>query len=163
MFFEYFSIRENTRIGVLGSGTLKALEAQARKADFVPGSSDPEEAITEFCELLKPSETVLIPRSEISLQRFKRFLSAAQLIDFTFYSNTPAPPENQFLGDVLIFTSPSNARAYFSKFDLLTHQRVVAIGQSTFDALQQRKTKSLYLSDAPTEEAMWAAALRKNQ
>lgn len=163
MFFDHFSIHEKTRIAVLGTGTLKALEILGRTAHFVPEHTDPDEAIRQFCKRLAPAETVLVPRSEISLQRFKPVLTPDQLIDFPFYSNAPAPPQEQFEGDVLIFTSPSNGRAYFSKYELLAHQRVVAIGKSTFDALRKCTSGLLQKSEAPTEEAMWAAVLRKTQ
>jgi uroporphyrinogen-III synthase len=163
LFFEHFSIRDTTRIGVLGPGTLKALEGRGYAAKYVSESADPEEAITAFCRQLAPSERVLVPRSEISLQRFKGLLREDQLVDFPFYSNLPAPPQKQFEGDVLIFTSPSNARAYFSVHRLMNHQRIVAIGQSTYDALRKCTPGPLQKSEAPTEEAMWAAVLRKTQ
>ncbi len=155
LFLEYFGFQKNTRIAVLGAGTATRMEEYGLYPDFTPVSTEPEEAIKIFCAQLKPTETVLVPRSEISLQRFRNSLPANQLVDWPFYSNHPAPPEIASDADFLIFTSPSNARAYLDAHGIKLTQIAVAIGEATFRALQDLVATTVLKSETPTEESIW--------
>jgi uroporphyrinogen-III synthase len=158
LFSEHFGLPRDTRIAVLGEGTERALETMGLTADFIPDSTDPQTAIEQFCKEIGRDDRVLIARSDISLQRFYGQLSELQLVDWPFYTNRPTPPTQKFQGDVLIFTSPSNVRAYFSKFQLMPHQRAVGIGGATFKALVELTPGPVRQSKAPTEAEMWKAA-----
>ncbi len=48
--------------------------------------------------------------------------------------------------DILVFTSPSNARAYFGKYKLQPDQTVIAIGSTTKLALGEFGVKEVHLS-----------------
>ncbi len=140
---------------MLGEGTAAKMEVYGLYPDFTPASADPQEAIDSFCAQLGIDETVLIARSDISLQRFRNSLPADQLVDWPFYNNHPSPPEAASDADYLIFTSPSNARSYLEAHGMKSTQIAVAIGDSTFRALQDLVTTTVLKSESPTEEFIW--------
>ncbi len=156
LFLHQFGLPQHTLLAALGAGTASKMSEFGLKPDFAPTSSDPRKAIEEFVAFLAPGANVLIARSEISLQRFQGLLAANQLIDWPFYSNEPNPPDAPTEAGFLIFTSPSNARAYFSKHSIAAYQKVVAIGHSTLAALEELGFRGVLVAKSPTESEMWA-------
>ena len=55
---------------------------------------------------------------------------------------------------ILVFTSPLHAEAYFYHHDLLPGQRIVAIGNTTADALRQLGFYECKTAKAPNEQAL---------
>lgn len=163
LFLDHFGFQKNTRIGVLGVGTADKMKDYGLFPDFLPTYTDPEEAIKSFCDQLDENESVLVPRSEISLQRFLSALPPHQLVDWPFYTNHPSPPKEASEADYLIFTSPSNALAYFGVHKLNHKQVAVAIGNSTFSALGKSGITRSIKSEAPTEEGIWEAITKYQQ
>ena len=83
-----------------------------------------------------------------------------QCIHFPIYDNRPlaAPPYSD--AEVLVFTSPMNAQAYFSKHILAEKQRVVAIGQTTAGALRELGIATVEVAASPDERGLAEAVLR---
>ena len=54
----------------------------------------------------------------------------------------------------MVFTSPLNAKAYFSKYSLESFQKVIAIGQTTAEALKALGINDPVVSELPSEESL---------
>jgi uroporphyrinogen-III synthase len=61
--------------------------------------------------------------------------------------------------DVLVFTSPSNVRAYFDKYKFSEGQIVVAMGTSTLRELNNYGIKDAGLPASFDDEGLWEAIL----
>jgi uroporphyrinogen-III synthase len=145
---------DGLKVAVLGKGSKKAAESLGISVSFCAKSADPAEAVAEFADQLKASETVIAASSDKSLKRLETVVPSAQLIDWPFYRNRPQSNIPQADSQYLIFTSPSNARAYFGPHSLQKSQQVVAIGRSTKECLSEMGI-SAFVADNPTEKGIW--------
>ncbi len=157
LFLKHYDLTENVKVAVLGPGTAAALEGVHLNLRFNPGHYQVAEAIAEFARGLSPEETVLYPRSDISLQRLSKPLGKNQLLDFPFYKTLPQPPVVASDADYLVFSSPSNAEAYLGRHRATTSQRVVAIGESTGKSIYALGLRGFLISEEPRPEAIWKA------
>lgn len=82
-----------------------------------------------------------------------------QCAHFEIYDNQPVPNPLQRSENVLAFTSPMNADAYFSHHALLPGQRVAAIGGTTDRMLQQLGIAESAIAAEPTERGLAEAVL----
>jgi len=156
LYLSCFSLPEGTKTAVLGKGTEAALREAGYMPDFLPHTSDVQEAVEAFAKHSE-GETVLYPHSTASLLRLRTAIPADRLIEFPFYLNSPAPPETATDADYLVFTSPSNAAAYLSKHRLAPGQRAVAIGESTASRLTELGASGFIVSDSPDAAGVWKA------
>ena len=155
LFFGRFTPNDGARIAVLGEGTASALEETEYTAAFIPESPEILGSIKAFVAEIRENETVLYPRSTESLLRLHEVLSPPQLVDWPFYSTSPNPPGHPVYDDYLVFTSPSNAKAYLQSQRIRSGQRIVAIGHSTAAAIMEKGITGFLISEAPTPEAIW--------
>lgn len=83
-----------------------------------------------------------------------------ECLHFPIYDNRPLanPPHSK--ADVLVFTSPLNAEAYFSKHPLEPGQQVVAIGDTTGAALRQLGIAGISVAAQPSERGLADAVLK---
>ena len=97
-----------SKIGVYGSGTLFRLEKRGMRADFVGDTSkNPKEIGEEFFNLIKPSDTVLFPQSQLSKKSIVSLNKVNSCIEKVIY-NTSLEGHELANIDVAILTSPSN-------------------------------------------------------
>jgi len=85
----------------------------------------------EFVKTIRKS-TCLFPISNISNRTIqKAFIDQNQVSDIVVYSTKEKQELSVPQADVLIFTSPSNVRSYYSRCNVDSKQQVIAIGPST--------------------------------
>lgn len=127
-FFKQEKYNPALKYGAVGKGTAEAL-ARYGEARFVGTSSHTELVAKEFAQHAG-STTVLFPCSNISERTIQQALRAEQVLEVVCYTTTEVPTP---VGhpDVLVFSSPSNVRAFFEANTLLAHQQVVVFGPST--------------------------------
>ena len=104
---------------------------------------------------------VLFPAARHVRESMMSLLSARfQCIHLEVYDNKPvgAPPASD--ADVLVFTNPMNAEAYFVQHVLQNKQQVVAIGRTTAEALKALGIDGIFISDEPSERSLADAVLR---
>jgi uroporphyrinogen-III synthase len=136
-------ILKKTKIAVLGRGSESTLRKYDRVADF---SGDDlgistEEIAKEFAKLVD-GQTVLIPRAKGSLQSIQKALTPnTKLIDMPIYETVLEEDVGKTNAEVLIFTSPSNVEAYFQKNLVDPDQKIVCIGYSTAQAIEEMGLK----------------------
>lgn len=142
------AIPASIKLGCIGESTAKAL---SRPADFI-GNGEPASTATSFLELAK-GQKVLFPRAKNSRKSIQQLLEGQiDAEDVVVYENRPKTEFLVPLVDVLVFTSPLNAQAYFQKYSLRTNQKVVAIGQTTAAALRQIGISEMNIALKPYEE-----------
>jgi len=76
------------------------------------------------------------------LRSIQQVLSAGtKIIDLPVYETILEDSVEESSAGVLVFTSPSNAEAYFAGNLIQTHQQVIAIGKSTGKKLDELNVK----------------------
>ena len=125
------------KFGVMGSGSEDMLRRNGHFADYVGDSVDTQEVALDFAKIADGT-TVLFPGAENPMRSIHKALSAeTKVIDLPVYETMIEEEVNGTSADILVFTSPSNAEAYFADNLLENHQRVIAIGKSTGKKLEE--------------------------
>ncbi len=132
-------LSSETKFAVLGRGSESELRKFGHSAHF-SGENwgiEMDDIARSFADSAQ-GQTVLIPRAQESLGTLQKFLEPkTTVIDIPVYETKAISQVPQLGSEVLVFTSPSNVNAYFSKHTLAEGQRVVAIGHASGRALQQ--------------------------
>lgn len=136
-------ILKKTKIAVLGRGSESTLRKFGRVADF---SGDDlgisTEAIAQAFAQLVDGQTVLIPRAKDSLQSIQKALTPnTKIIDMPIYETVLEENVDKSNADVLIFTSPSNVEAYFKENLADPGQKIICIGYSTAQSIEEMGLK----------------------
>ncbi|MBV6443503.1 MAG: hypothetical protein EPGJADBJ_05274 [Saprospiraceae bacterium] len=151
----------HTQWAALGPATAKVLAEYVGKVDFT-GTGEPEGTADAFRRLPQKKELrILFPAARHSRQSVMSLLTPDfQCLHFPIYDNRPVADPPYSDADVLVFTSPMNAEAYFSKNKLEIHQRVVAIGETTAGALRELGISDIATAEEATERGLAEAVLR---
>jgi len=145
-----------TKWAALGEATAEALARHVSVIDFT-GNGEPEAAARAFQKHTAGPETVrvLFPAARQSMKSVAGYLSENfQALHLEVYDNQPVLNAVLRTDDVLVFTSPMNARAYFSHQALLPDQKVVAIGAATAEALRQLGIPEIIIAAQPNERSL---------
>lgn len=144
----------STKIAALGPGTAEAIEKIfGIVPDFV-GNGIPEETAKLFAEKASGQKVVFI-RAEESRKSVQSILqNQVTASDVIAYNNIAKAQVDKIDADILVFTSPLNAKAYFSKYSLESFQEVIAIGQTTAEALNTLGINHPFISELPSEESL---------
>lgn len=166
----FFQNLENQRIetpqarwGALGASTARLLGEHVGEVDFI-GTGEPKGTAQLFrrhCARAQESgTTVVFPAARRSRQSVLTLLQLDfHCIHFDIYNNQPVSAPPQRAENVLAFTSPMNAEAYFSQHPLLPEQRVAAIGGTTDRMLQHLGIAESAIAAEPTERGLAEAVL----
>lgn len=137
----------------LGPATARELLRYTRRVDFT-GSGDPVTTADAFRPLAQ-GKKVLFPAARHSQRSVPALLGDdITALHLVVYDNAPLPDPPRLEEKVLVFTSPMNARAYFTRHPLLMHQRVVAIGQTTAATLTDLGITGVLVAEESTESAL---------
>ncbi len=166
------------KVDFVGTGEPKSTAEAFRRINPTPGPSPDgrggvKRSATTSRTLLPSGEgpgvglmrgggsTILFPSARHSRQSVMSLLAADfQCVHFPIYDNHPVASPLLSEADVLVFTSPMNAQAYFSKNKLAENQRVVAIGATTAEALRELGILKIEIADEPSERGLAEAVLR---
>jgi len=151
---------ERIRWAALGPATARALSEYVEPVDFM-GTGEPESTAQSFRLAHPGAGRILFPAARHSRQSVMAFLAPDyECLHFPIYDNRPLanPPHSE--ADVLVFTSPLNAEAYFSKHPLGSGQQVVAIGDTTGAALRQLGIAGISVAAQPSERGLADAVLK---
>ena len=107
------------------------------------------------------NQRILFPQAKKSRQSVQkvagnRILSQSLLV----YNNKPKIDCNMISRNLLVFTSPLNAEAYFHQNTLLPHQKIVAIGDTTANALKKMGYREIVIAGQPSERSMANSVLQ---
>ena len=144
----------------LGAATAEALSGFVPQVDFT-GTGDPVSSTAAFAAQVAPC-SVLFPAARHSMQSVAAQLSERfSILHLEVYDNQPVDDVVLQQDDVLVFTSPMNARTYFTQHDLLLHQKVVAIGATTAAALQQLGIAEVHVAEEANERGLAVTVLSR--
>ncbi len=119
------------KIGCMGKGTSQALREYGKRADFIGTSTDTKLVGKQFAARVG-SGKVVFPIARDSMRTIQwQFAKQDRLIDLPIYATLKVPHTVAESTDVLVFTSPSNVESYLEKNQILPHQKIVAMGDST--------------------------------
>ncbi|MFT4761689.1 MAG: uroporphyrinogen-III synthase [Paraglaciecola sp.] len=146
------------KIAAIGEGTGAFLKSKNLMPHFI-GNGEPKETARQFSKVANRSR-VLFPRAKNSLKSVQSMLNGSiEVLDLIVYENAPKTDLKIGDFDVLIFTSPMNAMAYFENKELLDNQQVIAIGLTTLNALQNLGIEHGIVAKNPSEKALAEAVL----
>jgi uroporphyrinogen-III synthase len=104
---------------------------------------------------------VTFVRANHSRQSLQQLLSTdCRISDLVVYDNQPRQNLDIPPCDVLIFTSPLNAKSYFDQYPYQENQKIIAIGSTTREFIRRLGIREVDMPEQPTEEAL-AALLKK--
>lgn len=159
-FFEHLAKAEihlppTTRFGAIGPGTARLLET----VHFVGDGA--VKTTSEAFGKIAAGKRVLFPRALQSRQSVQLSLGKTiEALSLIVYDNTPIPEIALSDAAVLVFTSPLNLQAYFSKHRLLRDQKVLTIGPTTAQALIEMGMLPFAVAPQPSEEALAELVLK---
>ncbi len=152
----------DTHYGAIGSATAGACAAAGLPVDFT-GTGDPDTTAAALLPYVK-DQRVLFPRARRSRRSVERALAAhITPVDLVVYDNVPRSAFELPPFDVLVFTSPLNARTYFERYPVNAALRVIAIGHPTAVTLQDLGVTNVVVSAEPSEEGLARAVLTKRE
>jgi hydroxymethylbilane synthase len=123
-----------TQWAAFGEGTAKALQAYGFEADFI-GTGSAVSTANAFSNSVI-NKKVLFPQAQFSRNSVELLLKKSIVIPLIVYKNTAKQDFSLPFCDILVFTSPLNVKAYFTKYTLHPTQQFVAIGDTTLDTLR---------------------------
>lgn len=119
------------KYAVISRSSEIVLNAYGIQASFVGDGVDITKIAKEFRHVLG-NDSVLFPQAMDSLQTVQKHLAFTNTTyNLYTYKTILKTDFNLPYTDVLIFTSPSNVKAYFSKYKIDSRQLVIAMGTST--------------------------------
>lgn len=144
----------NKKIGTIGEGTAKYLTKKIeRQPDFV-GTGEPLQTAKAFAQIAA-GQKVVFPRAKQSKKSIQKQLSkVVEVVDLVVYENRPKSKISIPDVDILVFTSPMNARIYFENYDLKSTQKVISIGNTTANELQKIGVKNFVIAKNPSEKGL---------
>ncbi|MEL7020121.1 MAG: uroporphyrinogen-III synthase [Bacteroidota bacterium] len=147
------------RYAAIGPRTAAVLSAHVSAVDFV-GNGQPSTTAMRFVACAK-GERVLFPRARQSRQSVQKQLQQdIEVVDLVIYDNQIRQDIALPRADILVFTSPLNAKAYFQYRPYATGQQLVAIGTTTADALRQLGMSDVHVAATPSELGLADAVLK---
>lgn len=149
------------RIAAIGSGTAKAVHDCGYKCDFIGNETTTREVALRFYDTYTP-KSICFPCSSISMLSVQVALEhLCTCINIVVYETKAKEiKELNTNASLLIVTSPSNAEA-LSQLNVL-EKPTIAIGPTTYNALQKLGFKQLYQAAEPTEEMLVNTVLSLN-
>ncbi len=144
-FFRQQPLIQNQKMAAIGKATAKEIQNFSR-CDFEGKSNNIDEVIQQFLAIAKGS-TVLFPQSNISLRTIQQSLNSELVIDLVCYQ-TIEHPKKIASADILIFTSPSNARSFLKLNKINSVQRVISFGRSTQIELEKNGVKNTIIPES---------------
>ena len=149
---------EKAQIATIGKSTAEWLQARGIAVSFI-GTGTPEETCQLFLETAS-GQRVLFPQASHSRRSVEklagRALRAEQLI---VYDNDIKKDFDLTPPDILTFTSPLNAQAYFMRYPGKAAQPIVAIGKTTRQAVKRLGQEVAVMAEEPGEAALVRAVL----
>ena len=142
-----------TKIAVLGSGTLAALKQYGIQPEFIGNDEDPSSVGAQFLDLAK-NKTIIFPCAENSLRSVQMQLeNKATVYDIPVYRTLDKENNQTIDAAIWVLTSPSSANALKSQIKQ-SKGVFVAMGQSTANALKQIGIMDVHIAPFTSMQAL---------
>ena len=147
---ESYSPPINTKIGVVGEATGKAVKQFGFEPAFIGTSGDMEKVGPAFAKVLG-QDSVLFVGADRGSEKLRNCLPANQVSFVPIYSTKLLANQDLPITDVVYLTSPSNAEAYLSVNSLIG-KTVIIIGHTTAEFLELKGIENILIPKSPKEE-----------
>lgn len=142
------------KYGVISSSSETILKEFGKQADFIGEGVDLAKIAKNFREVLQ-NDSVLFPQAMDSLQTIQKYLAFTNTVYNLYTYKTIIKNDFELpYTDVVIFTSPSNVKAYFSKYKLDSRQLVIAMGTSTKYKLSEYGFRDVLIPEEFSEKGL---------
>ena len=140
------------KIGTFGPSTADYFfRTTSQKVDFI-GTGERHDVADKF-EKTIGSEKVLFIVGQNSLRSVQKILNNDHHQEIIVYDNRPKTEFNISEPDIAVFTSPMAVNTYFYKYPDRHHLNI-AIGNTTFEALEKTNSNNSIMSEEPTEKSL---------
>jgi len=144
---------DQVKWAVMGKGTAEALNKYNYRPNFI-GSGHPTTTAAQF-QKVATNEKVLFVRAKASKKSVQKLLKEKiRVSDLIVYDNKIKKDFHIPYCDYLVFTSPLNAAAYYQQYAIDKRQKVIAIGNTTANALVKLGVQEIEVAERPTEKEM---------
>ena len=148
------NIRPFPKVAVLGQASAEYLaQQQGYQADFV-GTGAAEATAQAFLKDATGKRVCFVQAQNSRQSVAKQLGHQVQAQTLVVYANTPKTALSIPTCDILVFTSPLNAQAYYQQYAPQVRQTVIAIGQTTAKALHQLGISDFKIAPHPHERAL---------
>jgi len=147
---------DSVKFACLGKGTASEYKKHMKRdLDFVGAGNRINEIAEAFFEKASKSK-VLFPIAQNSLRSIQKSLEGKKIetIDLPVYKSSIKARCSDPSADVLVFTSPLNAKSYYERVPQDNDQRIVAIGKSTAMQLEVLGLKKVRVAFTPDEMSL---------
>lgn len=155
-FFSQDPKLQSQKLAALGTGTAEALKKFGR-VEYVGRSIEVKETAKEFAALIG-AQTVLFPVAADSLRSIQQSIPSGQVQNVICYKTIEAPFVVGF-PDILVFSSPSNVRAFFQLNQLHHDQHIIAFGESTKHTLVEHGIEKITIPTSLENEDLARAII----
>lgn len=143
-----------TKLAAINAGTAAALYESGYTPDFIGEGADLSSIAAQFDQLA--SGKIVFPQARNSMQTIQKGLQKNKMLHtLVVYENTPMQDVPERREEILVFTSPMSAKAYFSINSLQPFQELVSIGKTTTKCLNELGMTKLRTAFEPTS---WSIA-----
>ena len=137
----------NARIGCVGKQTALELRQFGKRAEFIGQSTDTKMIGKQFSSLAGKSK-VLFPMAKDSMQSIQhQLVNKESAINLPVYTTLKQSQKINSDVQLVVFTSPSNAEAFFELNSWSPHLKAVAMGDATGNTLQRKGIKKYAMPD----------------
>ncbi len=150
-------IPEGVKFGAIGEGTAAYLrQSRGIGPAFTGMQKDTSEVARAFLKQIQQDQEhprVVFPISKRSARTVQKMLreTSVEIMDLPVYDTIEKKGVILPDTDVVIFTSPSNVRAYFSSKPIRKGQKVVAIGKTTARELEEHGLENIQVAYTPSQ------------
>ena len=156
---QYFrTLKNQPKIACMGYGTSEEFQSFFIFNPNFTGSGKPVNVANLFYAQLHPNEKVVFFTAEDSLHSVGRLLpETIEKHQIRIYKNSLKSNISIPSSDILIFTSPKNAEAYFKNSKVTPYHKIISIGRSTAMKLHNLGVEEVIIAANPSEMAMFEA------
>lgn len=137
---------EKTKIGVVGTGTAKAVKALGIFPDFIGQGADMDVLGDQLARTIG-TDSVLFAGAEGGSEKIRSKIAKNQRSFVALYRTIIKTDISVPSTDVVFLTSPSNATAYLNTHSL-NNKTVIAIGYTTAEYLQSKGVDNVLVTRA---------------
>jgi hydroxymethylbilane synthase len=137
------------KIAAIGHSTAAAIRSYGYDVAFVGEENSTKYVAKKFAKILG-TQTVLFPQSKQSLKSIAANIPDSQRFFIDVYETIELEDKVVNKAEILVFTSPSNVKAFLSN-NSVADKIVVCIGTATAFAFENVPLKAIHVARKPTE------------
>lgn len=149
----------DVKFAVKGRGSQLALRKFGFEADFVGKGNDASKIGRSFSQLITNEKVLFVTALDSPLTIQSQLPLTCSWKNLYVYKNELKREFSIPPADILVFTSPNNAAAYFSRYSLVAGQEVVAIGTTTMKELLRHGVHKVILPEEFYERKLLSTIL----